>query len=160
MIIDKVENFRLYNFGSVWERIFQFLNILTHDTNDGKYAIEGEDIFAIVMSYHTSLSENVAFESHQKYIDIQTAISGGERFECDFSDELEIATPYDADKDVTFYERISKGQVQADIFPGRFIVLFSNDSHIAGISINGESELVKKVVVKVKKELLIACNKA
>jgi len=50
MIIDKIENFGLYPFGSVWNLIFEFLGTLTLETEDKNYTIDGEDIFAIVMS--------------------------------------------------------------------------------------------------------------
>ncbi len=154
MIIDKVENFKLYNFGPAWHRAFEFLDTLTSDSTDGRYTIEGEDIFAIVMSYHTSAPESAVFESHQNYIDIQTVITGAEGFECAFSDDLSVTTPYDASKDAAFYERTSYGQTHVDVFPGTFVMLYPHDAHIAGLIVGTESKLVKKVVVKVKVELL------
>lgn len=154
MIIDKVENFELYHFGPTWRRVFEFLGTLAPDSVEGKYIIEGEDIFAIVMSYHTSAPENAVFESHQNYVDIQTVIIGSERFECAFSDELTVITPYDATKDAAFYERIHHGQTRVDVFPGTFVMLYPHDAHIAGLMLESGPELVKKVVVKVKIELL------
>ncbi|MDD5359830.1 MAG: YhcH/YjgK/YiaL family protein [Sulfurovaceae bacterium] len=154
MIIDKVENFKLYHFGKAWQQTFEFLSTLTPDSLDGRYDIDGDDIFAIVMSYQTSTPEMAIFESHEKYIDIQSVIVGGEGFECAFSDELNITKPYDATKDVTFYERTSQGQTQVDVYSGTFVVLYPHDAHIAGLMIATETELVKKVVVKIKKELL------
>lgn len=154
MIIDKVENFELYNFGPAWQRAFEFLDTLTPDSPDGRYTIDGEDIFAIVMSYHTSEPESAVFESHQKYVDIQTVITGGEGFECAFRDELSVIAPYDASKDAAFYERTSHGQTRVDVFPGTFVMLYPHDAHIASLMIGTEPELVKKVVVKVKVELL------
>ncbi len=154
MIIDKVENFRLYHFGPAWHRAFKFLGTLTPDSPDGRYTIDGDDIFAIVMSYHTSAPESVVFESHQKYVDIQTVITGCEGFECAFSDDLSVTTPYDASKDAAFYERTTHGQTRVDVFPGTFVMLYPHDAHIAGLMVGNESKLVKKVVVKVKIELL------
>lgn len=154
MIIDKVENFELYNFASAWHSAFEFLDTLTPDSPDGRYTIDGEDIFAIVMSYQTSAPESAVFESHQNYIDIQTVITGAEGFECAFSDELNVITPYDASKDAAFYERTSYGQTRVDVFPGTFVMLYPHNAHIAGLIVGEESQLVRKVVVKVKKELL------
>ncbi|MGW8169429.1 MAG: YhcH/YjgK/YiaL family protein [Sulfurovaceae bacterium] len=154
MIIDKVENFGLYHFGPAWRSAFEFLGTLTPDTPDGRYTIDGEDIFAIVMSYHTSAPESAVFESHQKYVDIQTVIAGAEGFGCAFSDDLSVAIPYDASKDAAFYERTSHGQMRVDVLPGTFVMLYPHDAHIAGLIVGEESQLVKKVVVKVKVELL------
>jgi YhcH/YjgK/YiaL family protein len=154
MIIDKIEKFRLYHFGPAWRRVFEFLGTLTPDSPDGKYTIDGEDIFAIVMSYNTSGPETAVFESHQKYVDIQTVITGAEGFECAFSDDLSVIAPYDASKDAAFYERNTHGQTRVDVLHGTFVMLYPHDAHIAGLMVGSESKLVKKVVVKVKKELL------
>lgn len=154
MIIDKIENFRLYNYGPAWQHIFKFLDKLTPDMQDGKYILDGDDIFAIVMSYQTSMPDTMVFESHEKYIDIQTVIIGAEGFECAFSDELNVITPYDSSKEAAFYERTSPGQTRVDVYPGTFVMLYPHDAHIAGLMVGAESKLVKKVVVKVKKELL------
>lgn len=154
MIIDKIENFGLYPFGVVWNRIFEFFDTLTPESEDKKYTIEGDDIFAIVMSYQTSNPQAATFESHEKYIDIQTVITGQERFECTFSDKLDIIDHYDTKKDVTLYKRAESGQICVDVSKGTFVMLYPHDAHIAGLMVGTESQLVKKVVVKVKKELL------
>jgi len=154
MIIDKIENYTHYHFGPAWQRTFEFLGTLTPDSPDGRYEIEGEDIFAIVMSYHTSAPESAVFESHQRYVDIQTVITGCEGFECAFADELNVVTPYDASKEAAFYERTSPGRTRVDVFPGTFVMLYPHDAHIAGLMVGTGSKLVKKVVVKVKKALL------
>ncbi len=155
MIIDKLQNAKLYPFGLVWERAFEFLNSLTPDTLDGKYEIDGEDIFAIVMSYKTSSPEEKIFESHLEYVDIQSVIVGSERFECDFADTLEVKTPYDAIKEAALYKRNVRGQVIVDIYPETFLMLYPNDAHLAGVMIGDTSESVKKVVVKIRKSLLV-----
>lgn len=154
MIIDKIENYTHYYFGPAWQRVFEFLGTLTPDSPDGRYEIEGEEIFAIVMSYHTSAPESAVFESHQRYVDIQTVITGAEGFECAFSDELHVVTPYDTSKEAAFYERTSPGRTRVDVSPGTFVMLYPHDAHIAGLMVGNTSKLVKKVVVKVKKALL------
>ncbi len=154
MIIDKIENFEIYPFGSTWKRIFEFLSTLTPRSEDKKYTIEGDDIFAIVMSYQTSNPQTATFESHKKYIDIQTVITGQEKFECTFIDKLDIIEHYDTKKDVTLYKRAESGQICVDVSKGTFVMLYPHDAHIAGLMVGTESQLVKKVVVKVKKELL------
>ncbi len=154
MIIDRVENFEQYPFGSAWQRVFAFLNTLTPDSPDMKYTIDGDDIFAIVMSYDTTAPETGVFESHRNYVDIQTVIVGAEGFECAFSDELTVVTPYDDAKDAAFYRRTSPGQTRVNVFPGTFVMFYPHDAHMAGLMVSSEPERVKKVVVKVRRELL------
>jgi biofilm protein TabA len=154
MIIDRLENFEAYHFGPAWQRAFEFLKTLTPDSPEMKYPIDGDDIFAIVMSYDTTVPETGLFESHQNYVDIQTVIAGGEGFECSFSGDLTVATPYDASKDAAFYRRTSPGQTRFNVFPGTFVMLYPHDAHMAGLMVGTEPELVKKVVVKVRRGLL------
>lgn len=154
MIIDKLENFEQYHFGSAWQRAFAFLNTLTPDSPDMKYPIDGDDIFAIVMSYNTTAPETGVFESHRNYVDIQSVIVGAEGFECAFSDELTPETPYDASKDAAFYKRTAPGQTRVNVLPGTFVMLYPHDAHLAGLMVETESKRVKKVVIKVKRELL------
>ncbi len=154
MIIDRVENFEQYPFGAAWKRAFAFLNTLTPDSPDMKYTIDGDDIFAIVMSYDTTAPETSLFESHKEYVDIQTVIVGGEGFECAFSSELTLTTPYNASKDAAFYRRTSPGQTRVNVFPGTFVMFYPHDAHMAALMIGTEPERVKKVVVKVRRALL------
>lgn len=154
MIIDRVENFGQYPFGAAWERAFAFLGTLTPDSPEMRYTIDGDDIFAIVMSYDTTAPETGLFESHCDYVDIQTVIVGAEGFECAFSGDLALTTPCDASIDAAFYQRTSPGQTRINVLPGTFVMLYPHDAHMAGLMVGTEAKRVKKVVVKVRRELL------
>jgi YhcH/YjgK/YiaL family protein len=154
MIFDRFENASLYPLGPAWQRAVDFLQTLTPDSEEKKYPIDGDDLFAIVMSYDTALPETGVFESHRDYVDIQSVLTGAEGFECAFADTLEVATPYDAAKDAAFYVRTTPGHSRVEVVPGTFILLYPNDAHLAGLTVGGESQRVKKVVIKVRCELL------
>lgn len=154
MIIDKLENSAMYNFGEAWSVAFEFLSSLTPDSEDKKYTIQGDDIFAIVMSYKTTEPEKAILESHREYVDIQSVITGGECFECSFRDTLTVDVPYDASKDVEFYKRLTPGHTRVNVLPGTFVMLYPHDAHMAGLMIDDKEEVVKKVVVKIRAELL------
>jgi len=154
MIIDKIENSNMYGFGEAWRVAFEFLNSLSATSEDKKYSIQGDDIFAIVMSYKTGLPQTAILESHRDYVDIQSVIVGGECFECSFRENLEVDMPYDKSKDVELYKRTVPGYTRVNIYPGTFIMLYPHDAHMAGLVINDKEEVVKKVVVKIRKELL------
>ncbi len=156
MIIDRVEHYAHYHFGPAWQRAFTFLQTLSPDSPEMRYPIEGDDIFAIVMSYDTARPETGVFESHEAYVDIQTVLVGSEGFECAFRDDLTVETPYDAAKDAAFYQRDEAAKTRVDVTPGTFVMLYPHDAHLAGLIVGTESEHIKKVVVKVKKELLNA----
>lgn len=155
MIIDRLENSKHYHFGSAWTKAFEFLNTLSADAQERRYTIDGDDIFAIVMSYDTCTAESSLFESHQKYVDIQTVLIGTERFECSFTNTLSVKIPYDDVTDVQWYKRTTPGQTRVDICPETFVMLYPHDAHMAALMTNEKSEHVKKVVVKIKTELLL-----
>lgn len=154
MIIDTVANHKLYPYGEAWDKAFAFLRTLTPDSEEKKYAIQGDDIFAIVMSYETTTEDNAILESHQKYIDVQSVIVGAETFECFFTENLSVRTPYDASKDVAFYHMLSCGHTRVTVTPQSFVMLYPNDAHMAGLVVEGRAEMVKKVVVKIRANLL------
>jgi YhcH/YjgK/YiaL family protein len=155
MIIDKVEHFQDYYFGSAWRAAFEFLSTLTPEAEDRKYPIQGDDIYAVVMSYTTFSPEMALFEAHREYVDIQTVLVGAEGFECAFCDELCIDTPYDTRADIAFYKRDLPGITRVDVYPGTFVMLYPHDAHMPGLIIGNEEKVIKKVVIKIKKELIM-----
>jgi len=155
MIIDRLEHWEHYHFGPAWTKAFEFLRTLSTDAEEKKYTIQGDDIFAIVMSYDTCFPETSLFESHQKYVDIQTTLIGTERFECAFTDMLLVQTPYDDAADVQWYKRDIPGQTRVDVSPDTFVMLYPHDAHMAALMTGERPEHVKKVVVKIKAELLL-----
>jgi len=156
MIIDKLTFWENYQFGPAWKLAFEFLTSLTSDTDEKKYNLQGEDVFAIVMSYETKNPESALLETHRKYIDIQTVLMGGERIECFSRDELIVDTPYDESKDAEFYKRTCPGATRVDVFPGTFVMFFPQDAHMPALMIDEKPERIKKVVVKINVDLLAA----
>jgi YhcH/YjgK/YiaL family protein len=144
MIIDKLKNWPFYPLGSAWQKAFEFLATLTPESEEKKYTIQGDDIFAMVMSYETQSPETAILESHEKYVDIQAVLVGAERFECAPTKGLEIETPYDAEKDVVFYKPNSARPMQVNIFPGTFIMLYPEDAHMPTLMTNNQPEKLKK----------------
>jgi len=154
MIVDKLENWQSYHFGAAWKLAFEFLMTLSSDSEEKKYNILGEDIFAMVMSYDTKSSEAAVLEAHRKYVDIQTVLAGGEGIEWFPRDGLVVETKHDEVKDVEFYKRTCSGAARVDVSPGTFVMLSPQDGHMPGLKIGANPELVKKVVVKINVDLL------
>ncbi|ABB43532.1 conserved hypothetical protein [Sulfurimonas denitrificans DSM 1251] len=154
MVIDKIENWQKYPFGEAWQRAFTFLNSLTSETKDAKYEIQGDEIYAIVMSYETLLREDAMLESHKKYIDIQATLRGVEAYECHSRDSLVVKKPYEAQKDIEFYQTEAKPHSILNISVGDFVMFYPYDAHMPCLSVDDKKELIKKVVIKIKTELL------
>jgi len=73
VIIDKLTNSYLYETLSPRiKRAFDYLHQADLRTvEDGKYEIDGNNVYAVVQRYSTKLKEQGKWEAHQRYIDIQ-----------------------------------------------------------------------------------------
>jgi YhcH/YjgK/YiaL family protein len=114
---------------------------------DGRHAIDGDDVFALVSSYQTGPSTEKRFESHRVYVDLQYVAAGHERILHAPVDALAVETPYDPATDVVFY---AEPPFASSLLmrPGDLAVFHPGDGHKPGCMAGGRHE-VKKVVVKV-----------
>ncbi len=114
---------------------------------DGRHAIAGDEVFALVSTYQTGPSTEKHFESHRVYVDLQYVAGGHERILHAPVDELTVETPYDAATDIVFYADppFSSSLLMR---PGDLAVFHPGDGHKPGCMAGGRHE-VRKVVVKV-----------
>ena len=155
MIYDKVENIQTYIRLSDNLKVgLLFLQQVSPDIELGEYELT-PNVKAIVSQY-SSLKENQnGYEAHRKYIDIQYALKGSEVVRYLPLSQLAEKIPYSEEKDIAFYKPIDLDDmvsgVDLVIGDGFFTVLFPQDGHMPQISI-GESQNIKKIVIKVKVE--------
>lgn len=154
MIVDCIQNGKYYPLGKAWQRAFEFLISLKPDAEEKKYHVQGDDIFAMVMSYETRPPDAAVLETHRKYLDIQTVITGGEGIAWFPRNELAIKQPYDELKDVEFYQHPNSSFARTNAIPGIFVALFPHDAHMPSLMLGSTPERIKKVVVKVNVKLL------
>ena len=150
MIIDQIKNWNLYPFGDSWKRAFSFLKTLNPSSEDKKYVISGDDIYAIVTTYKTRSYDDAIFETHRKYLDIQAVISGREKLEWSPKGGLFVDIPYEESKDAEFYKPNFPRAGKVDLLPGNFVMLFPQDAHMPSLIFEDKIEVVKKVVIKLK----------
>jgi YhcH/YjgK/YiaL family protein len=148
MIVDKIENSRLYE--AIGERInkaFDYIkNTDLENINPGKYEIEGENIFALINEYKTKLESEGKLEAHKKYIDVQYVISGEELMGFVPLANQQILETYKEENDIVFL----KGEKSfVKVSAGMFAIFFPEDVHMPGIS-TGKISDVKKLVIKVR----------
>ena len=146
MILDTIENYKLYN--PINERIakgFDFLRTTDLDSlPSGKHDIEGDTIFALVQEYQTKPLEDCKLESHKKYIDIQYVIRGEEMMGVTTQNNQKIIE-VNEEKDYTFYEGTTSLVL---VSKGMFTIFFPDDLHQPCVQTESAAE-VKKVVIKV-----------
>jgi YhcH/YjgK/YiaL family protein len=149
MIFDTFENVNRYsNLGQNIIKALTFADNFDPSQPDGKYEIQGDDIFASLAGYQTKGIEELKFEAHRKYIDIQLLLEGTEFIDVSLDKPLKIVKPYDEQSDLEFFNGT---EVFSSIVlkPRRFCILFTNEAHRPCRRIN-DSITVRKMVVKVK----------
>lgn len=157
MIVDQMVNATHYPYGSAWEVAFDFLATVDADTEERRYPLQGDEIYAAVESYATRLpdADTARPEAHQRYVDIQAVVAGRERIRWWPVEGLEPSVPYNAQQDIAFYARPADADAVLTLTPGRFAVFFPHDAHLPGLVGGSEPAYVKKVVVKIAARLLI-----
>lgn len=115
---------------------------------EGRHAVDGDRVFALVSDYETKPPEEGFWEAHRRHIDVQYVHAGRERIA--YADLASFdADPYDAERDLVVARGVG-GQF-VEVAPGDFVILFPHDVHMPGLTAQARSH-VRKVVVKVRTE--------
>ncbi|MBN1942170.1 MAG: YhcH/YjgK/YiaL family protein [Phycisphaerae bacterium] len=126
----------------------EFARRLPADTLAGRIEIDGEAMFGMVSTYTTKSPEELAFEAHRKYIDVQVLLAGRERIDVTQRTDLPVLQPYAENTDVLFYAS-PPAFTSVLLEPGQFLVLFPQDAHRPCLAV-GEPARVRKLVVKIR----------
>jgi YhcH/YjgK/YiaL family protein len=113
----------------------------------GRYEMDGDNVYALVMQYTPAEKETPRFETHDRYIDIQCMLRGSEYQWYLPRSELRDATQYNEEKDFTLYSFSGEGS-RLMLNPGDFAVYFPEDGHLPGMMAGSEDCV--RIVVKIK----------
>lgn len=148
MIIDTLTNYQTYlSLNPLFEKAFNYLlNTDFSKLEDGKHQIMGDDLFALMQTYPTKNENELRYEAHKKYIDIQFMIGGNEAFYHADTSTCKTIEEYSIEKDVAFFEADG---ILYPVKENQFYILFPQDAHKPCMHFNGKPQNVKKVVLKV-----------
>ncbi len=94
--------------------------------------------------------EEVPFEAHREFIDVQMTLKGGELIGCAPADRLTPLGEYSRGEDIRYF----KGDgLMLDCRGGMFAVFFPEDAHRPCVA-DGAPGKIKKVVVKIHRTLI------
>ena len=113
----------------------------------GRTAIDGDDVYVTVSEAEARPPEQVRWEAHRRYIDIQLVVRGQEAMGVAPAAGLVTSTPYEAAKDVEFFEAPREPATLA-VRAGEFAVFVPGDAHRPSVHLDGP-HVSRKVVVKV-----------
>ncbi len=151
MIKDNIRNASLYESAHPeFARAFKI--ILETSANEPDGTTEFDGIKRMVQSYSTRPASEKRMEAHEKYIDIQYVESGEEKFY--FADKriFKVTEPYNAEKDVEFYDSADfEKSVATEVSvlrAGEFAVFFPDDAHKPSLDTNG-TQKIRKILLKI-----------
>jgi YhcH/YjgK/YiaL family protein len=113
----------------------------------GRTDIAGDDVFVLISEGETRPPEQVKFEAHRRYIDIQLVVRGQEAIGIAPAAGLVTAEPYDAEKDIEFFATPRESAALA-LRAGDFAVFAPGDAHRPSLHLDGP-HVSRKAVVKV-----------
>lgn len=110
----------------------------------GRHDLDGDRLFALVQEYTTRAVAQCVWESHRMYIDVQYVVEGVERMGYANITQAREREPYDAARDVAFYE---PGQDFVTVRAGMLAIFGPEDVH-SPCGAAGTPQSVRKVVIK------------
>lgn len=146
--IDKVKFATQYHANQpAWQKAFAYIKATDlAKLPTGRHTIDGTNVYAIVSEAPTKDYDKTAFESHEKYIDLQLVISGEEAMAKVPVASVSPDKPYNETADIAFY----KGDGKTFLVPaGSFALFFPTEAHRPNITPGG-NKVVKKIVIKIK----------
>jgi YhcH/YjgK/YiaL family protein len=131
-----------------WDKAFSFLKEKEQSVLEvGDHEIEGKDVFVKASEYNSKNHQDAHYEAHTYYTDIHYVVSGTEYIGLAGLEDGTIRTPYEKERDITFYD-VKRGR-NLLAKPGTFFIFFPKDAHCPGMKVN-ENVPIKKIVIKVR----------
>ena len=152
MIYDKTINIAKYKniSGNLKKAIKYIENLDLTDTKEKEFKVDGDNIFGFIRNFDLKENDEVLFETHEKYIDIQVCLDCGEIMGHADKSGLTPEIPYDADKDIDFGNTDRYSDIILD--KGTFIILFPNDAHKPCLKLDDYKKTCK-LVLKVRNSM-------
>jgi biofilm protein TabA len=119
----------------------------------GRYEIDGTATFALVQEYEPVPKGEKEPEAHRKYLDIQYVSQGSEIICYSLENRANVVLEDRlAEEDLLIFKSV-QNEMDLILTQGMYAILFPQDIHRPGCRC-GEGGRVKKVVVKISKDLL------
>lgn len=122
--------------------------------DDGRYEIDGDNIFGFVEKVETQFPEDRKPEAHVEHVDIQCLIYGEEsvRFAV-YNEQDPVCIPYNKEKDIYFMDTI-KNSSELILMPQNYVIFFPKESHAPCCAVIAP-KTIKKIVIKIHRSQLI-----
>lgn len=151
-LIGKIsESDKFYALHPLFPKAFEFLK--RPDLCDlplGRYDIDGDKCFVLIQEVELKPLSERKLETHRKYIDIQTPLTGVESIGLAIMTAEAQSLEFNVEKDFVLYDGESK---PVTLLPGEFAVFFPPlDAHAPCCMVQNGPTKIKKAVVKILAE--------
>lgn len=149
--IRQQEFYRQYRLHSKWwDEAFRYLK--TTDLSNlapGTYVIDSGNVVATVSKLLPKTKEEVNWEAHRNFNDLQYIIAGKAQMGIASIDDpnVSVKTPYDSKADVAVFS-VNNGAYY-DAVPGTFFIFSPKDIHRPAFRA-ADGDTIKKIVIKVR----------
>lgn len=112
----------------------------------GTHEIDGQRLFVNIVEYTTTTPKERPWEAHKEYLDIHLMLTGSERIDLNFIENLSHKT-YEPETD--FLPMEGEADRYVVLHEGEFLVCGIHDGHRTAIMVD-KPEAVKKAIFKVR----------
>lgn len=146
MIVGNINNFKNYTgLNKRIEDAVEFISKFDFKSPDGRYDIDGDNLFMNLITAEAETEEKIVFEKHKKYIDFHVIISGSEKMFYAYDERCSIVSEYNDEDDYM----LLKGETsELNFSTGDFYVLFPEDAHAPGFK--HKDKTFRKAILKIK----------
>ena len=153
MVADKLNNLGRYGLKQDYcEKIWAFAEkCRAEGLADGRYDLDGDDLFALVQRYTTKTYAQGRMEAHRVYADVQYIMTGCERIFYGPADEsVAVTEDRTPESDLVFYvNQPDNGCTTLDA--GMFAIYLPLERHMPCIEpADGQPSQIEKIVFKVR----------
>lgn len=148
MIYGKLSDFEAMRLSSLGPAVLQpvaWIRGLPRDPSEGQYELRDDGTYALVLRCATGNADEVRFETHRRFVDLQYTLAGYEIINWAPRDSLSNDGAYDEAKDVQFHhsDAVFGSVIMA---PGFFSIYTPADAHRPGVQVAGPGTVFKLVV--------------
>ena len=151
MIVDEIKNAGLYEnrFPEVKKALDEMKKYSSANYPQGRKEIDGENAFLLLNAYETHPETEGFLEAHKKYLDVMLMVEGeGSVYVKAVSEMGNPIREYDTKCDAALWQ-MKSDSTQIRLKEGMFLILFPEDAHLPGCSIDKPGR-VKKIIAKIK----------
>lgn len=146
MIIDNINNIGNYQGLPIYNLLKYIANTNFSNIAEGKYYLNGDNLFYMVSSFTTKKYQDAIWETHYRYTDVHVILQGKETIATADVTQVKLQTEH-KEKDLKVHSApILNPYV---LTPNMFAVFFTNNAHMPNLMVNNTPQTVKKIVFKV-----------